>query len=252
MTIPAATTNVIPIGGNRIEYLKRQIIDGHARLQKNSADWVEASLQTACALREARDAIPADISFNVWLKRNALDFFNRTDRAALINMAGNPELMRTILSATDSRSYQLIWRESKRRFHIDMKPSAKRSRRPTRNMTRAMNYRIMKLGQDVIDQIKGTSLDSQKEMDELIMLNRGAPEGELTEIVKRLVADAVTGKPVSAVAEGARLSGKPAAPLASLIAAWNKRMTATWEQADYATREGFVSYLIEHIKRPPS
>src|SRR5262249_8398461 len=77
------------------------------------------------------------------------------------------------------------------------------SRSSTRNMTRAMNLRRMKLGDAVVDKLAGTSLDSAIEMDELIMLNRGAPEGELTDIVKKLVADAVAGKDVSAVAESA-------------------------------------------------
>src|SRR5262249_572247 len=41
--------------------------------------------------------------------------------------------------------------------------------------------------------------DSAREMDELIVLNRGAAEGEHTEPVKQLVAAAVAGKKVSAI-----------------------------------------------------
>jgi hypothetical protein len=48
--------------------------------------------------------------------------------------------------------------------------------------------------------IEGTSLDNAREKDELIRLNRGAPEGGHTPEVKRLVAAAKAGKAVSAVA----------------------------------------------------
>src|SRR5262249_60676413 len=74
------------------------------------------------------------------------------------------------------------------------------SRSSTRNMTRAMNLRRMKLGDAVVDKLAGTSLDSAIEMDELIMLNRGAP---------KLVADAVAGQNESAVAEGAAGGAPP-------------------------------------------
>jgi len=69
-----------------------------------------------------------------------------------------------------------------------------------RNKNRNSFYRRMKLGDDTVDAIKGTSLDSAQELDELVMLNRGAPVGELAPIVKQLVADAVAGRDVSAVA----------------------------------------------------
>jgi Protein of unknown function (DUF3102) len=74
-------------------------------------------------------------------------------------------------------------------------PPAKRMR----NHTRARLYRALKLGDEVMAKIKGTSLDNAREMDELVFLNRGAPKGGHTEIVKRFVADAAAGKEVSAI-----------------------------------------------------
>jgi hypothetical protein len=74
-------------------------------------------------------------------------------------------------------------------------PAAKR----TRNTERATIYRRMKLGDDTVDKLKGTSLASAREMDALIFLNRGAREGELTPEVEQLVADAIAGRTVSAV-----------------------------------------------------
>jgi hypothetical protein len=46
-------------------------------------------------------------------------------------------------------------------------------------------HRAAKLGDDVVAKLKGTTLDNAREMDALVMLNRGAPEGEHTETVKR-------------------------------------------------------------------
>jgi hypothetical protein len=76
-------------------------------------------------------------------------------------------------------------------------PSSK-PRKP-RNQVRADIYRRMKLGDETFDKLKGTSLDSAAEKDELIRLNCGAPEGGHTEPVKQLVDAAVAGKSVSAV-----------------------------------------------------
>jgi|AmaraimetFIIA100_FD_contig_121_294225_length_6637_multi_4_in_0_out_0_3 hypothetical protein len=67
------------------------------------------------------------------------------------------------------------------------------------NRVRATIYRTMKLGDAVMQRIKGTSLDSAREIDALVFLNRGAPEGGHTEDVKQLVAEAVAGKNVSAI-----------------------------------------------------
>jgi MbeD/MobD like len=58
----------------------------------------------------------------------------------------------------------------------------------------------MKLGDATVDALKNTPLGSAKELDELVVLNRGAAEGTQTPIVKQLVADAVAGKDVSAIA----------------------------------------------------
>jgi hypothetical protein len=68
-----------------------------------------------------------------------------------------------------------------------------------RNPTRGRLHREAKLGPEVVGKLEGTSLASAREQDELIVLNRGAAEGEHTEIVQDLVARAVKGEGVSAV-----------------------------------------------------
>jgi hypothetical protein len=66
----------------------------------------------------------------------------------------------------------------------------------------------MKLGAEVLAKLKGTSLDRAREIDELIMLNRGAEPGELTPIVAKLVEAAAAGETVSAIAVGAEFSNR--------------------------------------------
>jgi hypothetical protein len=69
--------------------------------------------------------------------------------------------------------------------------------------------RKMKLGEDNIRKLPGTSLSSAKEQDELVVLNRGAPPGELTDEVRILIERAVAGEAVSALARSAELTGRP-------------------------------------------
>jgi hypothetical protein len=71
--------------------------------------------------------------------------------------------------------------------------------RQQRNYTFARTFRAMKLGGEVVESLKGTSLHNAREQDELVILNRGAPQGGLTDIVKQLRDDAVAGKQVSAI-----------------------------------------------------
>jgi hypothetical protein len=72
--------------------------------------------------------------------------------------------------------------------------------RKPRDLKGVKIHREMKLGEDTIAKIKNTSLDAARELDALIFLNRGAPQGGHTEPVKQLVAAAAAGKDVSAVA----------------------------------------------------
>jgi hypothetical protein len=81
---------------------------------------------------------------------------------------------------------------------IDSRGRTQHARKP-RNPERAKINREMKLGTEIMEKIAGTSLATAREHDALIFLNRGAPEGGHTDDVKRLVADAVAGRCVSAV-----------------------------------------------------
>jgi len=83
--------------------------------------------------------------------------------------------------------------------NLDTRIDAKGVQQPAKRSRRPQLYREAKLGADTVAKIQGTSLDSAAEMDELVILNRGAPKGELTKPVTQLVAAAAAGQKVSAV-----------------------------------------------------
>ena len=228
-------------------YYARQIREGYERATKGGKEWVEGSLQMAEALHKGRERVPANISFRDWLTQNKLEFFSHRDRAALINLADNMELARTILTETDSRSYELIWARNKKRYPVlrsDRKTTKRDPRKGTMGKKRAEIFRELKLGEEALTKIKGTSLDTAEEMDELIMLNRGASAGEYTPVVKQLIEDAAAGKDVSAIAVTAKLM-KREPP--KLVDHWRIRMVRSWQQADRAARLEFLKYLMQQV-----
>src|SRR5262245_49444168 len=248
-------SNVAPIvgfiGNGRLMLIKVRIISAHERVLKNDDDWVNASLDLALALREAKALVPSDMTFSGWLTTNQCSFYNKDQQGSLIGMAAQPELMRVVLSEAKVRSYEVIWREHRQRFKPPRKPKEKRTyhkRKDTYNkMGSRMTFRALKLGDDVMAKIKGTSLDSAPEMDELITLNRGARLGQLTELVKRLVAEAAAGKDVSAIAESNKLPNGVRVKQ-TLIPAWRKRMVSIWETANEGDQVSLLLYLVLHSK----
>ena len=131
------------IGHNRLDYIKRRIVEGHDRATKGGAEWVEGSLQLAAALREGREAVPADISFSSWLAKNGLAFFNKNARAALIHLAEDIDTARAVLTETDSVSYEMIWAKYKGRFPSARKPRPPSNRKPRSVQGSAMVFRAM-------------------------------------------------------------------------------------------------------------
>jgi hypothetical protein len=248
-TIPNET--VVSIGHNRLTVIANKIEAAHQRALRGGAEWVEGSIELAAAMVAGRDATPANITFSQWLKLNRLDFYSKNDRAALIAMGDHLDVMREVMTATTSRCYENIWRDNKKRFPVSPEHGTRKSRNSkprTYNKGRKNLHRRMKLGDAMIDSLKGTTLDRSDELDELVILNRGAPEGEHTAIVKQLVADAVAGKDVSAIAMAASLGGACLRKNSKLVDAWRKRMLAAWQIASKKEQSDFVEYLINTMK----
>jgi len=87
--------------------------NGHSLAESGTANWIDGSIQAALALVEGKQAFSSAVLFGQWLEKSWLDFYNKNDRAALINLGRDPIKMREILMKEDGRSYDLIWRRHK-------------------------------------------------------------------------------------------------------------------------------------------
>jgi hypothetical protein len=95
-----------------------------ARAEQGHIEWIEATLDLALKLKEARNHFTADREFSIWLIDNELDILGYQDRAALINMAGDLALARIVLSETKRTSWRHIWKEEMQlRFDHVVKPT---------------------------------------------------------------------------------------------------------------------------------
>jgi hypothetical protein len=236
---------------DRLAAVRVSLAKGHERAKSGGSEWAEGVREVASAFRRARELIPADVAFGGWLREQGLDFYSADERDALVEMAGDMEALTAALTTAPSRSIRSVYAtmqvikgnvpalalepESRK-----MKPVSRKNQEGSRS--RAMMLREMKLGKWVMRKIKGTSLDSAAEMDELIVLNRGAPEGKLHPHVKRLVARAANGEDISAVAASTEMGGRTTRAT-TLIEAWRKRMVMTWELADDDERVKFLAFL---------
>lgn len=246
-------------GHGKIDSIKRRIVAAYdltvtAAAKGDRTTWIEGSIQYATAMLEAKDAISPDVAFKDWLTQNGVEFWTRIDRNALLALASDMTLLRAALTGTRLRSYRRIWIENRERYRKPAQPirpappvksdNAFFGKQKRVSRDRKTNFRTMKLGEEAMNKIKGTSLDSAPEMDELVVLNRGAPEGEHTEIVRQLIADAAAGKDVSALASTNRRSGPQ-----TLIGAWRKRMVSAWSTATPQEQKDLLAYLIKSIDR---
>jgi flagellar biosynthesis GTPase FlhF len=75
-------------------------------------EWIEGSIAKAVILATARELLVADQDFGAWC--DALVNLSHQDRAALVGLGRLGESkLRELFNATDSRSYELIWRRHK-------------------------------------------------------------------------------------------------------------------------------------------
>ena len=83
----------------------------YAQAEHSHADWINAVLDMAAILYEARERFSNNLKFSVWLAENDLGFHNDDDRAALINMHRNRAQTEIVLQETLRTSLQNIWRK---------------------------------------------------------------------------------------------------------------------------------------------
>lgn len=119
-----AGTNVVPFEDQKavkqvVEKTETQLAKlikaAIVRAEKAMEDWVEAQVELAVLLCEARRRYPADQRFAQWLDENDIRL-NTNDRAALLKLGQNPDAMRMILQRSHRRSVQLIWQDTKKQL----------------------------------------------------------------------------------------------------------------------------------------
>ena len=106
------TDNIIQMP-TPMNVLADRIRDALARAGRSRIEWIEATLDLASTLNEARERFPSNEAFAHWLVDSKLDadMMGHQTRAALINMAADLALARIVLQETNRNSWQLIWQE---------------------------------------------------------------------------------------------------------------------------------------------
>src|SRR5262249_39167785 len=87
------------------------------RRDQRRDEWIEATIDLAIVLGNARQYFDSDRALGHWLLDNDLNRLCDNDRATLISMAADPELFREILTGqTDQLAPDTIWRKTQNRF----------------------------------------------------------------------------------------------------------------------------------------
>lgn len=92
--------------GQLVKLIKAALL----RRDASRSEWIDASVELAGLLCEARRRYPANERFSKWLEENDI-VIDRNDRAALLQLGQNVKAMRVILERTDSTSYRYIWQD---------------------------------------------------------------------------------------------------------------------------------------------
>lgn len=89
--------------------IAERIRAAYKRTQQGRWEWIEGTLELAAALADGRARYSSNQEFAHWLVDMELDDIGHQDRAALIAMAANLALARSILEDSQRSSWQLIW-----------------------------------------------------------------------------------------------------------------------------------------------
>ena len=81
------------------------------RWRAATEEWIEATLDLAGQLWQARQQFTGDREFGYWLVENEMDDLGKNDRAALIGMGQHLELSRRTLEDTERSSPRYVWED---------------------------------------------------------------------------------------------------------------------------------------------
>jgi hypothetical protein len=105
-----AKGGVKPNGSLPLDKLAGPIKEAMSRLTSARGEWINASIDLASLLCQARGKITSDPLFGQWLQDNDIDLGSH-DRVALLSLGTNLIAMRRVLEETERSSYRLIWKE---------------------------------------------------------------------------------------------------------------------------------------------
>ena len=247
----AANVHYLPTEIERIGYLIR---DGYERAKRGGQEQIEGTLIVAGSLYAARQHFSSDPEFGGWLKRSGYNYYGKTDRAALIAMGADLEVLRKLLIEQTSTSFRVIYQEHKTLFPQVGKQEKKQrkskyvrttNQRNPKRASKEMTFTIRKekLG-DTYAKIENTTLHGLVEMGALIEL-QAADRLLADNLVKRAAA----GEAVSAVAAVAAKKKPGAITLERLIKEWNHcKMLRLWLCAAPETRAQFIQHMQKQEK----
>jgi hypothetical protein len=85
------------------------------RSKASRTDWVASTFELADILREAKETLPSNQAFGVWLAKAGLETISKDDRSALIGISVHADDAREVFErCTDSWSWRLCWDEVRR------------------------------------------------------------------------------------------------------------------------------------------
>jgi hypothetical protein len=248
-----------------LERIKQGLLMTRNKILHAEADAFEALMEHGRWLECARvECGEDDRRFGKWLAENNCNYYNKNDRANLLKVIKDSDAARDIYSENHSLNPQVMWRKMNAQYRAnkaerearkaerqisptdrtDTKTPADFHTKPPRSAKRGEIMRKMKLGEEIYKSLHNTSLGNSHEMDALIELRR--IDETCAEV---LTAEAKEGKPVSAVAEIARIKHDKALKAKDLIAMFVRRMNYVWERGDAGAQQELIDYLQLHIKK---
>lgn len=147
------------------------------------ADWVDATLDLAQALAEARALRASDQDFGNWLDQNGFTYIGKNDRAALIGMATDFKAARQMLEATDRTSWQHIWKENRQKFRNGNAaiPTQPENSAPDENTHKFRFPHVRKPTQTAKSSSPGRISNQQRTDDILSLRDQGFTRSEIVE-----------------------------------------------------------------------
>lgn len=119
-----------------MEDTMEKIKQAYDRWKRAEGEWIEATLDLATVLREARDEHGSNNEFGAWLQRNSFTELGKDDRAALIGIGEHLELARQVIERSESRSVRLLWRELEMRLRSVAKTDSEQPEKRFRNVAK--------------------------------------------------------------------------------------------------------------------